>query len=1131
MTTFRGLFLGLWSFVAISTPAFAQSGNATLTGTITDRSGAVIPTALVTVTNVATGIGKTAEVTSSGLYVVTSLIPGVYNIEVKAAGFKTDMVKNVQLQIDQEARVDLQLEVGAANQEVTVSSDAALLQADEASVGFVVQSRQVTDLPLNGRYFTQLLELSPGSNFTGFQRNQMPMFNVNGQDATMVFFRLDGMENNEREFGGANIPVSIDAIQEVKVQTANFSAEYGRSPIQVDVAVKSGTNQIHGTAFEFLRNDDLDAPVWTFNGPHTKNLLKRNQFGGTAGGPVKKDKLFYFFGYDGTRERFTQPQTLTVPSDAERNGIFPAGTIIFDPLSQAPFANNTIPQSRWNAISVKVLPYLPASNTPGVPNTNAAGFALAPSNNYYYDPFRNQNINQYTGRVDYTRSEKNSFFGRYTYSSNLRAGEGPLATNVQSALNGVENAYIGGQGLSGSWNRVISAHTINELRAGFSTDPQNYAKADNTNYAQQLGLAPFLEPNAYPGFPHFVIGSLNLGSGDYRPLKVGEKNIQATDNITLVRGAHSLRIGGDVRRTLLNTTNNQLSTGRFEFNGVQTRDRAHPAGTTTCPGGTNSSACGAGDAMADFLLGYLERATDGTPIPPITKYFSNWAGYVNDTWNIAKNLTLTIGLRYEYQTRFHTDPNFYTQPILANGEFTGKVGLATGSNGDLPSGISPLALAQAPGAAVSCSSVGLPDNCLISQKDQWQPRLGFAYRLGQKTVIRSGGGIFYGSFYGDDDTESCESWPLVLTPDTATYTTPPSGNAPPPLSLSNPFNGANPAVPSFANCATPNRKVPVSYQWNFTVERTLTSNSTLTTSYVGNGSRHLDTGTGGQNHLVYYNIPSPWGVVLAPGQTQKRADPLFGSVGQYESNDSSSYNALQIKDEYRFSHGLSFSTAYTWSKSIVVQNWLSDPRNARLDRGPANNDIGQALTVSPIYTLPVGQGQRFINRNKVLDQFIGGWRLSGILNYRTGLPFTPTLSGLDELLLGGLNGQNRPDRVCNGALSNPTVNQWYNPACFTVPVEPTTVGAPLREGNSGVNILRGPHWFSLDTGISKSFQLNERLALDFRTEMFNAFNHPILGLPATALNLFATATPQTRITATAANTFPRIIQFAMKLRF
>ena len=1133
MTSRSRFLLCLLGLVSLISTAVAQSDNASLNGTITDGTGAVIANAQLTITNVATGVVKNVQTTAAGLYVVPNLIPGTYNLEVKAAGFRTEVMKDIHLVIDQVSRVDIQLEVGAANQEVTVTGEAAaLLQVTESSVGFVVQSQQVTDLPLNGRYFTQLLQLSPGATSIGFQRNQMPMFNVNGVDNTMIFFRMDGIENNEREFGGANIPVSVDAIQEVKVQTANFSAEYGRSPIQVDVAVKSGTNQIHGTAFEFIRNQDLDSPVWTFNGPHTRNQLKRNQFGGMVGGPIKHDKLFYLFSFDATRERFSQPQTLTVPSNDERNGIFPAGTIIFDPLSQTPFPNNTIPQARWNATDSKVLAYLPPPNLAGLTNTNAAGFALAPSSNFYYNPFRNQNINQYTGRVDYAQSEKNSFFGRYTYSSNQLLGEGPLATNVQSALNGVENAQLGGQNVSGAWNRNISPRTLNELRGGISTNPQNYAHADPTDYAAQFGLKQFLQPNAYTGFPHFTINGINLGSGEYRPLKVGEKNFQIGDSMTLIRGSHNLRLGVDVRRTILNTTNNQLSTGRFTFTGVQTRDRAHPAGTTTCPGGTNTSACGAGDGMADFLLGYPSQVADGTPIPPIDKYFSNWAGFVNDTWNVTKSLTLTIGLRYEYQTRFHTNPYFYTSPVISNYEFTGKVAVATGPNGQVPTNISPAALAlEPPGTVVSCLSVGLPDNCLISQKNNWQPRLGFAYRLDQKTVIRAGAGIFTGSFYGDDDTESCQSWPLVITEISQSYTSPPSGSALPPFTMNNPFNGANPTAPSYANCAPAGRKLPISYQWNFSAERQLGGSTVVTMSYVGNGSRHLDVGNG-QGHLEVYNVPSPWGVVLAPGQTQTRAFPTFGAVDQHNTLDSSSYNALQVKAEHRLSHGLTFSAAYSFAKSLLVQDWLSDPRNAKLDRGPSNYDIRDSVTLSPIYTLPVGRGQRFLNNNKVADEILGGWQVSVIMTYRTGLPFTPTLSGLDELNLGGLNGQNRPDRICSGALSNPTVNQWFNPACFAVPVEPTTPGASLREGNSGVNILNGPHWFSFDAGIAKSFPgSSERFALDFRTEMFNALNHPILALPATALNLFATATPQTRITATAANTFPRIIQFAMKLRF
>ncbi len=1132
MTPCRGFLFALICVVLLVPAAFAQSDNAQLNGTITDATGAVLTNAQVTVTNLATGVARNVVTNASGLYVVTNLIPGTYTIEVKAAGFRTEIVKDIQLVIDQVSRVDIKLEVGAANQEVTVTGEAAaLLQTSEASVGFVVQSQQVTDLPLNGRYFTQLLQLSPGSTSIGFQRNQMPAFQVNGVDSTMIFYRMDGIENNEREFGGANIPVSVDAIQEVKVQTANFSAEYGRSPIQVDVAVKSGTNQIHGTLFEFIRNEDLDSPVWTSNGPHTRNNLKRNQFGGMVGGPIRKDKLFYLFSFDATRERFSQPQTLTTPSADERNGVFPAGTLIFDPLSQLPFPDNTIPQARWNAIDTKVLAYLPAPNLPGLTNRNGSGLALAPSNNFYYNPFRDQNINQYTGRIDWAQSEKNSFFGRYTYSSNQLLGEGPLATNVQSAVNGVENAQLGGQNASGAWTRNISPVTLNELRGGISTDPQNYAHADPTDYAAQFGLKQFLQPNSYTGFPHFTINGINLGSGEYRPLKVGEKNIQISDTMTLIRGSHNLRFGLDVRRTILNTTNNQLSTGRFSFTGVQTRDRAHPGGTTNCPGNSSATSCGAGDGMADFLLGFPSQVADGTPIPPVDKYFANWSGFFNDTWNVSKKLTLTLGLRYEYQTRFHTNPYFYTDPVIQNYEFTGKVALATGPDGKLPN-ISGAALAlEPPGTVVSCISIGLPDNCLISQKRNFQPRLGFAYRLDSKTVLRGGGGIFTGSFNGDDDTESCQSWPLVITQISQNYTSPPAGSSPPPFSMNNPFNGTVPSAPSYANCAPPGRKLPISYQWNFSVQREVGFNTALTVSYVGNGTRHLDNGNG-QAHLEVYNVPSPWGVVLAPGQVQTRAFPTFGAVDQHDTNDSSNYEALQVKAEHRFSHGLTFSASYSFSKTIVTQNWLADPRNAKLDRGPSNYDIRDSMTFSPVYMLPFGRGQHFLsNPNRVVGAILGGWTVSGIITYRTGLPFTPTLSGLDELNLSGLTGQNRPDRICSGNLPNPTASQWFNSSCFTPPVEPTTPGATLRIGNSGVNILNGPHWFSFDAGLAKTFHIKERFALDFRTEAFNVLNHPILGLPATALNLFATSTPQTRITSTAANTFPRIMQFAMKLHF
>ena len=1141
---FTRALLTVLIWLALCAIAIGQTGNATLTGTVQDDSGAVVPGAHVTVTNTATGVNKEAITTGAGLYVLLDLIPGTYTVEATASGLRSKLISDVKLDVDQQASIDFQLAVGSEKQQVTVTgASVPLLQTVDASVGTVVESQQVQDLPLNGRSFTQLLELSPGAvasinsnNFAhpsdpseaGHQRNGMPAFDINGQSGAATFFRLDGIENNEREFGGANIPISVDAIQEFNLQTSNFSAEYGRSAAQVDVVTKSGTNRFHGSVFEFVRNDVFDAAQWEFSGPHLKNDLKRNQFGGTVGGPIKKDKLFFFASYDGTREVFTEPFLETVPTAAMRTGVFPAGDVIFDPATQQPFPSNTIPQGLWNSISSEVLPYLPAPNSAGTPVTSNDGLPLAPLNDYVYVPQRDQRINQYNGRVDYNLSSKDAFFARYTYGSNLRIGDGPLATNLQGSIIGSEIANLGGQNLAGGWYHTFSPRTISEFHAGFSTDPQDYEKGNTTDYASQFGLSQFLAPNAYKGFPHFVIGSVNLGSGDYRPLKVGEVNYQVNDSLTLIRGAHTLRLGGDLRRTTLLTFNSQLSTGLFYFYGAQTYDRNFPyTGNTYCPGGTDPNGCEAGNGFADFLLGDLAIAERGTPIPPIHKYFSNWAGFVNDTWRVHKAFTISLGLRYEYQTRFHASPPFYTQPIIQNNQFTGMIAVANSSNGDIPPDLLPGALALIPGSVETCRAAGLPDNCLISQKNNWQPRVGFAWQANSKTVLRGGAGIFYGSLAGDSDTESCQSYPLVLTTSTQFFFAPPSGTAPPPLSLSNPFQGGNPAAPTYANCAQQNRKLPSTFQWNLTAERELTPSTTLSVGYVASASEHLDEAQLGTQ--AQYNIPEPWGVVLAPGQSQQVPDPNFSNIGQFQDVDNASYQSLQVSLRRRLAQGLSLNVAYTYGKSLTTLSWLSDPRNYKLDRGPSADDLSQAVVISPIWQLPFGRGRHWAPGNNVAEKLVGGWEANTIITINSGFPYNPTLSGTNLLLLNGYNSEDRPDRICGGASSHPTAAQWFNPACFVLPIEPTTPGALLREGTAGYDILRGPGTFAEDLGLLKTTQVSERVAVEFRAELFNVFNHPVLGLPNAAINPFAASTTVGEITNPAS--LPRIIQFALKVHF
>jgi hypothetical protein len=1129
--------------------AFGQIGNATLSGAVEDASHGAIPGAEIIVTNTATGVVKTTMTTMAGFYVMPNLIPGTYTLVVTAKGFEPKRLADIRLNVDQQASIDVQLQVGSETQEVTVTGGATpLLDTVDASVGTVVQSQQVRDLPLNGRYFTQLLELSAGSVrathtstygslngnanpvTAGSQRNGMPAFDINGQDAQWNYYRLDGIENNERDFGGASLPISVDAIQEFKVQTANFSAEYGRSPVQVDVVTRSGTNQIHGTLFEFLRNDAVDAAQWALTGPHVKNLLKRNQFGGNIGGPIKKDRLFFFFSYDSTREVFSQPTVTTVPSVDMRNGIFPAGDIIFDPLSQQPFENNRIPQSRWNAISTKVIPFMPVPNLPGTQNTTPGGLALAPTNNYYFDPKRVININQPNVRVDYSLSAKDSFFGRYTYSPILRQGDGPLATNINGSIIFGEKAHFGGSNLSVGWFHNFSPYIINELRGGFSTNPQDFAIYDSTDYAAQLGIKPYLEPDATPGFPNFAIGSVTLGSGTYRPDRVGEKNLHLADTVTLIHAAHTIRAGGDIRRTIANTFNTEYSKGYFAFNGAQTRDRNFPTiSATFCPGQTNPTGCNAGNAWADFLLGYLSQAEKGNPVPPINKYYSNWAGFVNDSWRLRQNLTISLGLRYEYQTRSHGDPPYYSNPIIKNGEFTGVVAVANDSSGKISSAVKASQLALEPqGSVITCREAGLPDNCWISDKNGWQPRVGVAWQVASNTVIRAGGGIFIGSLNGDEISEACESYPLVYTPTTPIYTSPPAGNAAPPLSLaSNPFSGTN-SAPTWITCGLPGRKLPSMYQWNLTVERQFGANTTLSVGYVANLSRHLDTNQMGQS--VKYNIPQPVGVVLAPGQVQRVAFPNFGTIPMYETRGSASYESLQTTLRHNLSHGLSFIVTYSYSKNLEYVPWLSDSLNINIDRGPWGNDLRHNVVISPIWQLPFGKGRHWAPSNRVIDKLIGGWEANTIISVHGGFPFTPTLSpDVDLLHQNGTVTQNRPDRICNGSLSNPSPFQWFNPSCFTMPVEPTTPGAALRPGTSGFGILRGPGTFAQDLGLSKITALKERASLEFRTDFFNIFNHPVLGLPNPGIN--PAANPATEGMIIAADSLPRIIQFALKLHF
>jgi len=1123
------------ALLAFPSVTLAQTGsNASMTGTVRDASGAIVPGAQVSVSNADTGVVRSTTTNDVGLYYVPNLIPGPYELRVQASGFETTTIADIHLEIEQQARVDVGLAVGKVGQEVTVTSALPLLQTEDASVGTVVETNQVVSLPLNGRQFTQLLQLSPGTmpatyNYlfkssdpmlAGQERNGLLAYDVNGGSAAFVTYRLDGVDNSEVEFGGANIPVSIDAISEVKIQTANFSPEYGRGPSQVDVTIKSGSNKLHGSAFEFVRNNYFDASEWAFSGPHVTPLLKRNQFGGTVGGPIKKDKLFFFFDYEGTREVLSAPQTTTVPSNDMRNGIFPSGVLVFDPLTGQQFPNNMIPSARFNTITQKILANFPLPNTAGVQNTNNAGLLLDPTQNYFFNPKRSRTINQENIRVDYNLSAKDTFFARYTQGSNYLLGQGPEATNLQG-LDGVEQDNLGGRNISTTWEHNFGHATINELRFGVSTNPQNYQSVGpdgTTPFLQQWGLAQFMSPSAPPGEPLVSIGSTTISGGNTRPYRASETNWQGLDNLTLVRGKHTLRLGGEIFYEQKTVEDTARARGRFRFNGAQTRNPLYPkVATTNCPGSTVATSCSAGDATADFLLGDLSFFEAGQATTTIGSHFTSPAFYVWDTWHMTRKLTLNVGLRYEFTTRLTSDPPEFSLPIIQNGEFTGKVAVPNVSVA------SSQALSLFPGTVVTCRSIGLPDGCSITPKGEIQPRLGFAWQMNDKTVLRGGGGIFYGHALGTYQENAFDgNFPYQLDLTTTTYS---RQMTPPPLSISNPVAGLNTPAPSIATFWS-YYKDPSTYQWNLALERQLTKDTELTVAYVSALGRHLEgEAAAAANSCCFYNIPEPLGVVLAPGQNQTIAYPQFGPVSFGSYQDTSDYQALQVKLIRRLSKGLTLTAWYAHARNIGVTYGLTDPRYP--DKSALYNDLPNTATISPIYQLPLGKGQAFLNHGGLLDQVVGGWQLGGIFTARSGFPFTPTLSGTNLLNNAELN-EDVPNRICNGTISNPTPANWFDKSCFTMPVEPTTPGAQLVEGNSSVNILRGPRAFTFDANLSKTFSLTERYKLDFRFEIFNLLNHPNLGQPDASILPNGNNIPAT-ITTTV--TLPRILQFAMKFHF
>jgi hypothetical protein len=1084
---------------------FAQTTSTTILGTVTDASGAVIAGAKVTATNVNTGIKRTDQTTASGDYAFPLLDVGQYTVTVEMPGFKTETQTGIDLQLNQKARIDFNnLQVGSQSETVTVSGEVAQLVTDEASLGQVVEQRRVVELPLNGRNLAGLAVMQPGVQFGGRMGfdgltgggggvpipGQAISISANGQRDTNMHGTLDGVVATEPRVNTIPFAPSTEAVEEFKVLSGSYSAEYGtNSGAQVMIVTKSGSNQMHGALFEFLRNDKFDAESYFqnyFNAPgaprRTKDKLRQNQFGGVWSGPVwipkiynGKDKTFFMINYEHRAKR--QPGLVgnaNVPTEAMRNGDLSAflnrsnpaqNVAITDPLTGTPFPNNIIPASRISPSAKALLAFYPLPTS-----TKADPIA---GTNFTGEGGISQDEDQVFIRGDHNFSQKDKIFGRYAFQDivyRTTPGDNPLFQYFVAGRN---------QNVATQWLHIFSPTLINELRYGYNRSVDNTLNPrSNTSFdLDTLGLTGFrllTDANRKftsreAGLPTFNInGFASIGDRDGGNGFDFNNVHQINDNFTFMHGSHNMKFGFDYRWVGL-------------FRGA----------ANTARGDLTFSDNIARNGFAAFLLGYPSSSNSPEGLPLTEARQNRYAGYATDDWKVSSRLTVNIGVRYEY--------NSMAKDIRGLWRVLSFKDLVNGYPTMVP-------------------LIRNPYNFYDPQKTLFMPRLGLAYRVSDKTVVRSGFGIYYNVHQLNNYTV------LNLNPPLSGSSNFNSGAdatgkllLATPLTFAAPFGAVNATSPISANTLDSTNLQPYTTQWSFDVQRQLPWRQVLTVGYVGSKGTNIDS-------TMEINNPDP-AFDTATSTTQTRRPIQFVADGpggplrpltrtRFLTNGANSwYHGLQVNYEKRMSKGLQFGLAYTYSKALGegygrneafngTGNSSQNPRNRAAEKGPYPFDVRHNMVLNYLYELPTFAGAK----NGFARQALGGWQVNGIYTVRTGFPYTV----LQGNTMNTANSPARPDRVKNGTLSNPTVNQWFDASAFNVlSCQDTRYPELCHYGNAGVGILSGPGFNNLDLSILKNFRVREGMNLQFRTEFFNIANHPNFSIPNRTLRTGPAYLPST----------------------
>ena len=1043
-----GVWLGMF-LLLISTVCLGQITTSSIVGTVTDASGATVPGAQVTATNTETNFSRTVKTNDEGGYRLEFLPVGSYKVEVTASGFQKLVRNNVVVEIAQPTRADAQLQLGQVSQTVEVSSDVPQVNTTTSEIGRTVDTKEIENLPIVNRNVYTLLTLTPGvqsnqnSIVLGYPEQRTLINGGVDVGAGSVNYYLDGGSNMTGIRNTGNILPNPDALQEFRVQTNSYNAQYGRFQNGVvNVLTKSGTNQIHGSAFEFVRNTVFNANNWgnTLATPP----YHRNQFGGTIGGPIIKDKTFFFASYGGLRQiTSTFESSAVIPSAAEFSGNFQnatGGVTPIDPTTGKPFPNNTIPATRMDPVAVKFLQQF----IPTAPN--------APGNRFNANVPNPYDTDEFLGKVDHNFTDTQ----RLTLSYFETSGNNNIVPSGSNLPYGLQqfNWRQHDANVSDTW--TLSPTLINQVWATYT---RNFGGRLNTPATSLASFGSAFTPQGPVSLPDIqVTGFFRLADAIDGP-ETGTNFYSLRDVVSWNHGRHSVSFGAeeslekDIQQALLNNY------GVFQFSGSAT--------TPTAPKGVKCPDC----ALADFELGIPSKVQQDAPSFGFT---NSWytAFFVQDDFRIKPRLTLNLGLRWDIQTP-PTDPQ--------NKEST------------FVPGVQSIVRPTAPIGILFPGDPGITRGIVPVRWNHLSPRLGFAFDpLGDgKTSIRAAAGLFWGSVSGNEwnTTSNFEPFAIRINPFPNVNK---NGTG---ATLSNPYQNYKggdpfPYAGTFVSGATifgpaTNFQWPYTYQLNAAIQRQVTNNLSVQVAYVGSLSHDEPFGTD-------VNYPLPAANAAASNFSARRPDQSFGTIFQLRSNQTASYNGLQISAVQRVSHHLSFNAWYVYSKTFdsvqldnnTAQGLVEDFSNPQLDRGPADFDIRHQAVVSMIY-----QPDYYTGENRFLKNTVNGWSIAPIFNVHSGIPFSVG-NGIDANFDGNTNDRaqligNPYSGSCPNGFAAGTIQCWINTSAFAQN-NPAT-GQPV-DGNVPRNGFRGPRFMNLDLAVFRTFNLTERFHLEFRAEGSNVLN-------------------------------------------